>query len=103
MINRKELEANCSNYLNWVAKNETQRKSHFDDLGPSFDEVVGGISKKQKLADGFNAQCDMVRAAEYPSDSETITALLYNDTDKLTEIKNSRAAVDAKYPKVKLS
>jgi len=45
----------------------------------------------------------MVRAAEYPSDSETITALLYNDTDKLTEIKNSRAAVDAKYPKVKLS
>tara|TARA_B100000508_G_C11431414_1_gene263594 strand:+ start:274 stop:585 length:312 start_codon:yes stop_codon:yes gene_type:complete len=103
MINRTELEANCSNYLNWVAKNETQRKSHFDDLGPSFDEVVGGISKKQKLADGFNAQCDMVRAAEYPSDSETITALLYNDTDKLTEIKNSRAAVDAKYPKVKLS
>tara|TARA_B000000609_G_scaffold88791_1_gene67325 strand:+ start:220 stop:531 length:312 start_codon:yes stop_codon:yes gene_type:complete len=103
MINRTELEANCSNYLNWVAKNETQRKSHFDDLGPSFDEVVGGITKKQKLADGFNAQCDMVRAAEYPSDSETITALLYNDTDKLTEIKNSRAAVDAKYPKVKLS
>ena len=103
MINRTELEANCSNYLNWVAKNETQRKSHFDDLGPSFDEVVGGISKKQKLADGFNAQCDMVRAAEYPSNSETITALLYNDTDKLTEIKNSRAAVDAKYPKVKLS
>ncbi len=103
MINRTELEANCSNYLNWVAKNETQRKSHFDDLGASFDEVVGGISKKQKLADGFNAQCDMVRAAEYPSDSETITALLYNDTDKLTEIKNSRAAVDAKYPKVKLS
>jgi len=103
MINRTELEANCSNYLNWVAKNETQRKSHFDDLGSSFDEVVGGISKKQKLADGFNAQCDMVRAAEYPSDSETITALLYNDTDKLTEIKNSRAAVDAKYPKVKLS
>ena len=103
MINRTELEANCSNYLNWVAKNETQRKSHFDDLGPSFDEVVGGITKKQKLANGFNAQCDMIRAAEYPSDSETITALLYNDTDKLTEIKNSRAAVDAKYPKVKLS
>ena len=103
MINRTELEANCSNYLNWVAKNETQRKSHFDDLGPSFDDVVGGISKKQKLADGFNAQCDMVRGAEYPSDSETITALLYNDTDKLTEIKNSRATVDAKYPKVTLS
>ena len=103
MINRTELEANCSNYLNWVAKNETQRKSHFDDLGPSFDEVVGGISKKQKLADGFNAQCDMVRAAEYPSDSETITALLYNDTDKLTEIKNSRTTVDTKYPKVTVS
>ena len=103
MINRTELEANCSNYLNWVAKNETQRKSHFDDLGPSFDEVVGGISKKQKLADGFNAQCDMVRAAEYPSDSETVTALLYNDTDKLTEIKNSRTTVDTKYPKVTVS
>ena len=49
-MNRTELEARCSNYLDWVAKNETQRKSHFDDLGASFDEVVGGITKKQKLA-----------------------------------------------------
>lgn len=103
MINRTELEARCSNYLNWIAKNETERKRHFDDLGSSFDEIVGGITKKQKLANGFNAQCDMIRAAEYPSDSETVTALLYNDTDKLAEIKNSRAAVDAKYPKVELS
>jgi hypothetical protein len=103
MINRKELEARCSNYLDWVAKNETQRKNHFDDLGSSFDEVVDGVTKKEKLANGFNEQCNMIRAAEYPSDSETVTALLYNDTGKLTEIKNSRAAVDAKYPKVKLS
>jgi hypothetical protein len=51
----------------------------------------------------MNMQCELLRASEYPSEAETVTALLYNDTDKLTEIKNSRAAVDAKYPKVKLS
>ena len=48
-------------------------------------------------------QCDMMRAAEYPSDSETVTAILYNDTDKLTEIKNNRTTVDTKYPKVTVS
>ena len=42
----------------------------------------------------------MLRAAEYPSDAETVTALLYNDTDKITEIQNSRSTVNTKYPKV---
>ena len=65
--------------------------------------MVGGITKKQKLANGFNAQCDMIRAAEYQSDAETVTALLYNDATKLTEIKNSRTTVDTKYPKVTVS
>ena len=51
----------------------------------------------------MNMQCEMLRASEYPSDAETVTALLYNDTDKLTEIKNNRSTVDSKYPKVSVS
>jgi|TARA_B100000424_G_scaffold253760_1_gene231225 hypothetical protein len=100
MINRTELEARCSHYLDWVAKDATGRHRHIADLGVSFDENIGGITKKQKLINGLNMQCDMMRASEYPSDADTITAILYNDTDKLTEIKNSRASVDTKYPKV---
>ena len=81
----------------------TERKNFFDNLGGSFLETINGVTKKQKLINGMNMQCDMMRAAEYPSDSETVTALLYNDTDKLTEIKNSRTTVDTKYPKVTVS
>ena len=102
-MNRTELEARCSSYLQWVAKSTTERKNFFDNLGNSFAEVVGGITKKQKLINGMNMQCDMMRAAEYPSDAETVTALLYNDADKLTEIKNNRTTVDTKYPKVTVS
>ena len=102
-MNRTELEARCSSYLQWVAKSTTERKNFFDNLGGSFLETINGVTKQQKLINGMNMQCDMMRAAEYPSDSETVTALLYNDADKLTEIKNSRATVDAKYPKVTLS
>tara|TARA_B100001093_G_scaffold313484_1_gene299138 strand:+ start:1889 stop:2197 length:309 start_codon:yes stop_codon:yes gene_type:complete len=102
-MNRTELEARCSSYLDWIAKSSTERQKHFDDLGNSFAEVINGITKKQKLINGMNMQCDMMRAAEYPSDSETVTAILYNDTDKLTEIKNNRTTVDTKYPKVTVS
>ena len=102
-MNRTELEARCSSYLQWVAMSITERKNFFDNLGGSFLETINGVTKKQKLINGMNMQCYMMRAAEYPSDSETVTALLYNDTDKLTEIKNSRTTVDTKYPKVTVS
>ncbi len=102
-MNRTELEARCSNYLDWLSKSAAERIRHIAAYGADFDEKINGVTKREKLVIGMNYQCDMLRAAEYPSDSETVTALLYNDTDKLTAIKDSRSAVDTKYPKVSVS
>ena len=52
-MNRTELEARCSSYLDWIAKSSTERQKHFDDLGNSFAEVINGITKKQKLSLGL--------------------------------------------------
>ena len=99
-MNRTELEARCSNYLDWLSKSTAERTRHIAAYGSDFDEKINGVTKREKLVNGMNMQCDMLRAAEYPSDAETVTALLYNDTDKITEIQNSRSTVDTKYPKV---
>ena len=102
-MNRTELEARCSNYLDWLSKSTAERTRHIAAYGVDFDEKINGITKREKLVEGMNMQCEMLRASEYPSEAETVTALLYNDTDKLTEIKNSRTTVDTKYPKVSIS
>ena len=102
-MNRTELEARCSNYLDWLSKSTAERTRHIAAYGSDFDELINGVTKREKLVNGMNMQCEMLRASEYPSDAETVTALLQNDTDKLTEIKNSRSTVDSKYPKVSVS
>ena len=102
-MNRTELEARCSNYLDWLSKSTAERTRHIAAYGSDFDELINGVTKREKLVNGMNMQCEMLRASEYPSDAETVKALLYNDTDKLTEIKNSRSTVDSKYPKVSVS
>ena len=102
-MNRTELEARCSNYLDWLSNSTAERIRHIAAYGSDFDELINGVTKREKLVNGMNMQCEMLRASEYPSDAETVTALLYNDTDKLTEIKNNRSTVDSKYPKVSVS
>ena len=99
-MNRTELEARCSNYLDWLSKSTAERTRHIAAYGSDFDEKINGVTKREKLVIGMNMQCEMMRASEYPSDAETVTALLYNDTDKITEIQNSRSTVNTKYPKV---
>ena len=52
--------------------------------------------------DSLNIECDILRKSEYPRQEEIIDALLYEDLEKLEEIKQKRAEVDQKYPRVNL-
>jgi len=52
--------------------------------------------------DSLNIECDILRKSEYPRQDEIIDALLYEDLEKLEVIKQKRAEVDQKYPRVNL-
>ena len=45
-MNRTELEARCSNYLDWLSKSTAERIRHIAAYGSDFDELINGVTKR---------------------------------------------------------
>lgn len=95
-MNIVELEAATKSYSLWLNSGDVEDRKQWL-LKYGFDE-----EKLQRRINHLNSECEILRRSEYPSESEIITALLYEDSNKLEEIKQKRAEVDQKYPRVSL-
>jgi hypothetical protein len=95
-MNVPQLEAATKSYQLWLDSGDADQRREWL-LAYGFDDA-----KLQSKIKGLNKECEILRRSEYQSESEIIVALLYEDADKLAEIKAKRAEVDQKYPRVSL-
>ena len=88
-----ELEMVTKDYylwLNWEDDNVT-RKEWLENL-TNTDVYVGQLNK----------ECELLRRNKYPTQEETIDALVNDDASKLDEIRKVRKEIDQKYPTVSI-
>ena len=88
-----ELEMVTKDYhlwLNWEDDNVT-RKEWLENL-TNTDVYVGHLNK----------ECELLRRNKYPTQEETIDALVNDDASKLDEIRKVRKEIDQKYPTVSI-
>ena len=87
-----ELEMVTKDYhlwLNW--EDDVTRKEWLENLVDT-DAYVYQLNK----------ECELLRRNKYPTQEETIDALVNDDASKLDEIRKVRKEIDQKYPTVSI-
>lgn len=88
-----ELEMVTKDYhlwLNWEDDNVTRK------------EWLENLTNTDAYVSQLNKECDLLRRNKYPTQEETIDALVNDDTSKLDEIRKVRKEIDQKYPTVSI-
>ena len=88
-----ELEMVTKDYhlwLNWEDDNVTRK------------EWLENLTNTDVYVSQLNKECELLRRNKYPTQEETIDALVNDDASKLDEIRKVRKEIDQKYPTVSI-
>ena len=88
-----ELEMVTKDYhlwLNWEDDNVTRK------------EWLENLTNTDVYVCQLNKECELLRRNKYPTQEETIDALVNDDASKLDEIRKVRKEIDQKYPTVSI-
>ena len=86
-----ELEMMAKDYYLWLNLEEEKREEWLINLNNTEDYISQ-----------LNKECEILRRGKYPTQEETIDAIVNEDSSKLDEIRTIRKEVDQKYPRVSL-
>jgi len=88
-----ELEMVTKDYHLWL---------NWEDADVTRKEWLENLTDTDAYVSQLNKECDLLRRNKYPTQEETIDALVNDDTSKLDEIRKVRKEVDQKYPTVSI-